>query len=175
MKRNEKGFTLIELAVATAIVALIALGAGMTTVQIIQGSQHSSDWTTAVRQAQNVGYWVSQDVLIAQTANVSDDPETADIEFIIVYWKDWETGDMYDTRYVWLDSADSLKKVKRKQLTRDKDGVEISNKTTLVADNIHTANLSGQDGLWRLSVEAHSGKKSATREYEISQRVKDEE
>ncbi len=171
MKQDEKGFTLIELIVAIAISAIIAIGAGTTTAQIFRVSQCNSDWTTAVRQVQNVGYWVSQDVLMAQTANVSDDPETADSEFIIMNWKDWETGDTYDIRYIWLDSADSLKKLKRKQLTRDKDGVEIGNETTMVADNIYMANLSGQNGAWSLSVEAHSGDRSSIGEYEISQRL----
>jgi len=174
MKRDEKGFILVNLAVVIAIVAMIAAGAGMTTVQVIKGSQRSSDWTTAVRQAQNVGYWVSEDALMAQTITISDDPETTDVEFIIVYWKDWETGDIHDIRYVWLDSADSLNKLKRKHLTRDRHGVEIGNKTTLVADNIYAASLSWQDGKWSLSVETRSGEKSATREYEISQRLEPE-
>ncbi len=171
MKRDEKGFTIIDLVVVIAITAIIALGSGMTVVQIIKGSQRSNDWTTVVRQAQNVGYWVSEDALMAQTIAISDDPETGDIEFFTVYWKDWETGDTYDIRYVWLDSADSLKKLVRKQVSKDKDGVEISNKSTLVADNIYAATLSWQDGAWRLSVEARSGEKSTTREYEISQRL----
>ena len=171
MKRGEKGFTLINLAVAIAISAIIAAGASMTTAQILKGSQQNSDWATAVRQAQNVGYWVSQDALMAQTINATDDPGTADEEFIIVNWKDWETGDTYDTRYIWLDSADSLKKLKRRKITQDKDGVTTGNVTTLVADNIYTANLSWQGGAWRLSVEAHSGEKSLTREYEICRRL----
>ena len=171
MKRNEKGFTLINLAVVIAISAIIAAGAGMTTAQIIQGSQHSRDWATAARQAQNVGYWLGQDILTAQTVNVTDDLGTADIEFVIMSWKDWETGETYDIRYVWLDSADSLKKLKRKQLTCDEDGVEIGNKTTLIADNINTANLSSDNGTWSLCVEARSGEKSAAKEYEIYQRL----
>jgi len=170
MRRDEKGFIIINLAVVLAISAIIAVGAGMTTVQIIQGSQRTNDWTAVVRQAQNVGYWVSEDALTAQTITISDDPETTDVEFIIVYWKDWETGDTHDIRYVWLDSADSLKKLQRKHLTRDKNGVTTANKTALIADNICTANLTWQDGAWRLSIEARSGDKSATREYEISQR-----
>lgn len=171
MRRDEGGFALINLAVAIAISAVIAAGAGMTTAQILKGSQQNSDWMTAVRQAQNAGYWVSQDALMAQDINISDDPETADEEFIIISWKDWETGDTHDIRYLWLDSADSLKKLKRKQIIRDKDGLTTGNITTLVADNIYTADLSWQDGAWRLSVEAHSGEKSLTREYEISQRL----
>ena len=171
--RSEMGFTLIEIAAAIAIIAVITLGAGMTTAQIINVSQRSIDLTTAVRQSQNVGYWVSRDSLMAQTITIGDDPVTADdVEFIIIYQKDWETGDAHEIRYVWFDSADSLKKLKRKQLTRDKDGVEITSKTTLVADHIYSANLSWQDGVWGLSVEARSDEVSATKEYEINQRLK---
>ena len=171
MKRGEKGFTLISLAVVIAISAIIAAGAGMTTAQIINGSQRNNEQATVIRQAQNVGYWVSRDVLTAQTVTSGDDSETADIEFLIAYWKDWETGDTYDIRYIWLDSDDALKKLKRKQVTCDDDGEETGNKTTLVADNIYTANLTCQDDIWKLSVEARSGERSVTREYRIVQRL----
>ena len=171
MKKGESGFTIIEVLVAIFISAIIATGAGMTTVQIIKGSQHSSNWTTVIRQAQNVGYWVSYDALMAQTITIGDDPGTGDDEFIIVAWKDWETGDTHDIRYVWLDSADSLQKLSRKQVTKDKDGVEIGSKTTLVADNIYTATFSWQDGTWTLSVETHAGDKRVSREYEINRRL----
>ncbi len=171
MRRDEKGFSIISLAVAVAISAIIATGVGMTTVQILDVSRQSSDWATAVRQAQNVGYWVSQDALMAQTINATDDLGTTGEEFIIIAWKDWENGDVHDIRYFWLDSADALKKLKRQQITRDKEGVTTGNITTLVADNIYTADLSSQDDAWRLNVEARSGEKSLTREYEISRRI----
>ena len=170
MNSNEKGFALIELMVTIAISALIAVGAGMTVSQIIRGSQHGSDWTTAIRQAQNVGYWVSQDILMGESIAIGDNPETADIEFIDVYRKDWETGDTYEISYIYLDSVDSLKKLKRNQLICDKDGVATSNISTFIADNIYTANLSSQDGVWKLNVEVRSGERSVNREYQINQR-----
>jgi len=171
MKRSENGFTLVGILVTTAIVALIAGGAAMSTVQIIQGAERDSDRTTAIRQAQNAGYWVSNDATMARKIDIGDDPGTGEVEFIILYWKDWETGDIHEMRYMWLDSSDGLKKLKRKHLTRDKDGVEIENRTTFVADNIYTADLSEQDGGWRLTVETRSGTRSETREYEITQRL----
>ena len=171
MKRDEKGFTLIEVLVATAIMAMIGAGVTTTAGQIINGSQRNNDWATTVRHTQNIGYWVRQDALMAQTINASDDPETTDVEFIILDWKNWETGDIHNIRYILLDSADSLKKVKRKELSRDNGGVEIGNETTLIADNIYTANLSEQDSAWRLSVEAVSGMKNSARTYRIGYRV----
>ncbi len=171
MKRYEKGFTLIEVLVATAITAMIGAGVTTTSVQIINSSQRNTDWATAIRHTQNIGYWVRQDALMAQSINVSDDPETTDVEFIILDWKDWETGDTHNIRYILLDSADSLKKLKRKQLTHDKNGVEIGNETTLIADNIYTANLSEQDSAWRLYVEAVSGMKNSAKTYRIGHRL----
>ena len=49
MKRGEKGFTLIQVLVAVAIVAMIGAGVGVTTVQIINNTQQNNDWTTAIR------------------------------------------------------------------------------------------------------------------------------
>jgi len=171
MKGDEKGFTFIEVIVAAAITAMIGAVVAMTAVQIINSSQRNNDWATAVRHTQNIGYWVRQDALMAQSVNATDDPQTTDVEFIILDWKDWETGDTYNIRYILLDSADSLKKLKRKELTYDKNGVEIGNETTLIADNIYTANLSEQDDAWRLSVEAVLGKKNSAKTYRLGYRL----
>jgi prepilin-type N-terminal cleavage/methylation domain-containing protein len=171
--KDEKGYSLVELLIAVSISALLAVGAGMTTFQIFRGSKQNSDWNIAVRQAQSLGQWVSQDALMVNTIEIGDDPETGDVEFISLFWKDWENGDIYDTRYLWFDSADSLKQLKRKQVTRDIDGVEINNTTFLVADNIYSATLTPQANSWRLAVETRSGSRSVTREYEITKRLQE--
>ena len=171
MRRYEKGFTIIEVAVATAITVMFCAVVALTAVQIISSSQRNNDWATAVHYTQNIGYWVRQDALMAQSVNATDDPETTDVEFIILNWKNWETGDIHNIRYILLDSADSLKKVQRKELTLDNNGVEIGNDTTFIADNINTANLYQQDDAWRLSVEVVSGKKYSAKTYRIGYRV----
>lgn len=171
MRRDETGLTVIEVIVTAALLAIISVGAVMTVTQIVRSSQSNNECATAVHHAQNLGHWISQDVLTARSITVVDDPETTDVEFIIALWKDWETGDTYDIRYLWFDSIDSLKGLKRKQLTCDKDGVEIDDKTTLVADNIYSANFSLQDDIWILNVETRSGDKSVTREYDITHRL----
>ena len=110
-------------------------------------------------------------LLTAQTITTSDDPGTTDVEFIILYWKDWETGDTYDIRYIWLDSADSLKSLKRKVMSCDKDGIETGNISTLIANGIYSVNLSLQNGVWHFNVEARSGDMNIIRKYECTQRL----
>lgn len=171
MNLNEKGFSLLEMIVAISVGAIIALGASMTTVQMINVTARNNHQTTAIRQAQNVGFWMSQDLLMGHSANVSDDPGTPDTEFVTITWKHWETGDYYDIRYVWTDSIESLKKLKRNQITRDKNGLIIETKSMLIADNILSANLSLQNGVWDLSVGTRSGKISEFREFEINKRT----
>ncbi len=171
--KDEKGYSLIELLIAISVSAILAIGAGMTTFQIFRGSKQNNDWNIAVRQAQSLGQYVSQDALMVNTIDIGDDPGTEDIEFISLFWKDWENGNTCDTSYLWLDSEDSLKKLTRKQVTRDINGVEINTTTTLVADNVYSATLTPQTDSWRLTVETRSGTRSVTREYEISQRLQE--
>lgn len=171
MRRREKGFGLISLAVAIAISAIIAAGAGMTSMQIIRSTERNENHVEVVRQAQNLGRWFSRDAQMSENITAGDNPGTADEEFITLYWKDWESGDMFDIRYLWIDRADSLKRIKRNQVTRDRDGDVTENITSLIADSIYSANLSQQDNTWILNIETRSGQKSSVREYKITKRL----
>lgn len=171
--KGEKGFTLIEVLIAVSVSALLAIGAGMTTMQILTSSRQNNDWNIAIRQAQSVGQYVSQDALMVSTIDIGDDPGTGDIEFISLFWKDWESGGTYDTYYLWFDSVNSLKELKRRQVTRDNNGAVISDTTFLVATNIYEATITEQTNSWRLNVETRSRERSVVREYEISRRLQE--
>jgi len=171
MKRGQRGFTLVELAVVMAISATIVAGASMTAVQSINGAQRNDDHATVVRQAQNVGTWFSRDVRTAQRVSSGDDPETDDIELMTTYSNDWESGYIYSTRYVLVDYAGSMKKLKRNQVVHDKEGIVINNVTTLVAESISSANVTEQDNTWCLYVETSSGQKTLNREYRVNKRI----
>ena len=170
--RNERGFALIELMIATAIVALIASAASMATFRIITDTERSNNHMTAVRQVQNAGFWISRDAMMAQDIDTDDDPETTDVEFITFDWGDWETGDTHKIIYTFHDMADGLKRLKRQHVIRDNDNVEIGNTATLVAEYIaDSTSFSKQNGVWKLSVEARLGTEAETRGYEIIPRV----
>jgi len=171
MRRQEKGFGLISLAVAVAIAALIAAGAGMTTIQVIKGTERNEHHARVIQQAHIFGRWFSRDALMAENITASDDPGTVDDEFITMYWKEWISGDTYNIRYIWLDDVESLKKVQRNQVKRDKDGAVTENITSLMAYSLYSANLSKQDNTWILSLETRSGQKSSLQEYRATKRL----
>ncbi len=167
--RRETGFTLIELVLVTAIAALITLGAGMSVVLMKKGVVQSKEQQTVIRQPQNAAHWIALDALMAKTITIGDDPDTGELEFFTVYWKNWETADTHEIAYIWLDSADSLQKLKRNEVVRDKDGVITEDISTLVADNIYSANLTSGPP-WVLTIEARAGAESATRTYKLDKR-----
>jgi len=172
MKQGEKGFTLIEVIVTVFIMALIAGAVTMTIAQVLGITEHSNDRTTAVRQVQTAGYWISRDALMAQTVTTDDDPETPELEFITLEWTTWENNDVHKIVYTLEDMPDGLKKLKRQYLIYDINGSETGNSMMYIAHNIiDTANLYVEDGVWKLSIGARSGTKTETREYEIIPRV----
>ncbi len=171
MKHGEKGFTLIELVVVIFIMALIAGAATMTIAQVLGITEHSNDRTTAVRQVQSAGYWISRDSLMAQTVTTDDDPGTP--EFITLEWTAWENSDVHKIVYTLEDMPDGLKKLKRQHLIYDINGSEIGNDMMYIAHNIviDSTTFFVEDGVWILSIGARAGTQTENREYEIIPRV----
>lgn len=169
--KNEAGFLLINILVVLAISAVIVVGAGMTTVQLIKVTQSTEDHAILARQPQNLGYWLSQDLMMAMVVTTEDDIGTPETEFAIIMWKDWELGDMYEVRYSWANPEESQKQVIRTKTHRDIEGAVVSEVSTLVADNINAATLTlPLTNPKTLTVEALSGERSASVQYDTSRR-----
>jgi prepilin-type N-terminal cleavage/methylation domain-containing protein len=172
MKRGEKGFTLIEVLVVVFIMALIAGGATMTIAQVLGITKNSNDRTTAIRQVQSAGYWISRDSLMAQSVITDDDPGTLELEFITLSWTAWGNSDVHKVVYTFEDMPTGLKKLKRQHFVYDINGLEIGNDMMYIAQNIiDSASFSAENGVWILSIGARSGTKTENREYEIIPRV----
>lgn len=166
IKRDQRGFTLIEILVALAIVALIAGAATVATFQVINGTKRSNDHMTAIQQVQNAGYWISHDTLMAQSVVTVDDPETPEHEFVTLHWADWEEdGEVHKIVYTFQDMADGLKKLKRTHWIND-----VRSEQTLVAEYVDgSASFTEQDGVWKLTIKACLGTQTETGEYEITE------
>jgi prepilin-type N-terminal cleavage/methylation domain-containing protein len=60
--KKESGFTLIELLISTAILAVVVAGLSLTINTIMNTYNIARDKSIALRQVQNAGYWMTQDI-----------------------------------------------------------------------------------------------------------------
>jgi prepilin-type N-terminal cleavage/methylation domain-containing protein len=90
MKRRTAGFTLLEVVVVTAILALIANGVLISVFQVLRHSESSENKMTAITAVQNAGYWISLDARKAQevTAQAFSEGRT-----VIISWDERLEGD----------------------------------------------------------------------------------
>jgi prepilin-type N-terminal cleavage/methylation domain-containing protein len=68
MRKREKGFSLVELVVATAISGLVISGLGTAIYQILTVTEYGNDKLTAAHELQNAAHWFSLDGQKANTA-----------------------------------------------------------------------------------------------------------
>ena len=73
MMKDERGFTLVELIIATAITGLIVSFLGTAIYQIITVTEYGNDRLTAMHELQNAAHWVSLDGQMARTASGGDE------------------------------------------------------------------------------------------------------
>ena len=170
MKQGEKGFSLIELIVVTAVIALIAGAATMTVFQVVKSTEGSNDRMTAGNQVQNAGYWINRDAQMAES--VTTDNLTPP-DFLILKWTDWG----YDEDSIYHSVVYSLENVsgsigKLKRTHQDSVGTD---EQLLVAEYIYynpndpdnTTKASYESGVLTMQLVAVFGDAEETREYRI--------
>jgi prepilin-type N-terminal cleavage/methylation domain-containing protein len=171
IKRGQKGFTLIELAIAMAISGLIAGAVTMTMFQIVDTSGRTSNHMTVVRQVQSAGYWVSKDAQMAQvitTGAEEDDGFPLDLK-----WTEWG-GNTYHITYTLEDMSGGVPKKELQRVEVKNEGsVDEETKNIIVAKFIDSSSTSCEytDGKLTFKVKATLGDGSVvqteTRTYEI--------
>ena len=173
MRRGEKGFTVIEILVAMAIVALVAHAATITTFQVIHSSERSNSYLTAMQQVQNAGYWISRDAQMAESIS------TDNLSFpnlVIINWTERNYGDepiYHSATYFFADLSDGIGKLKRNYWNSVG-----TNENKLVADYIYfnqadpdnTSSASYLKPELAVQLVAQFGDVQETREYRVNRR-----
>ena len=104
MKQGERGFTLIEILVATTIIALIANGAMLGIFQVLRNTERDENYMTAVNQVENASYWISLDAQKAQIVE-AEELETGE-RTVIVSWGQDESGYLESDDYLYFAFSD---------------------------------------------------------------------
>jgi prepilin-type N-terminal cleavage/methylation domain-containing protein len=164
MKKGQKGFTLLELVVGVAIMAIVVGGIGSTMVTLLLNYDRVSGQNTVLPQIQSTGYWVSRDVQTARTVTpgpYQGFPITMSIPI------DQEESNDYHVGYYLVNGT----------LTRKMfDSSMTLLYATHIADyiyNVDTAfvTVSGNTSFHQLTVSAKKDKEEVTRVYQVSQRL----
>lgn len=86
--RNQSGFSLIEVLAAVAITGILALGAAVSSGQLLQQTSRDSDLTAASRYASNALYWMSRDAMMSQ--NVTGQAGFPAATALVLKWTSWD-------------------------------------------------------------------------------------
>lgn len=91
LKKNQNGFTLLELTVSLAIIGFICLGATIANAQVINQTSRNDDYTTASRQALNAVHWISRDAQMSHSINGTAGFPLS--ENLTMSWTKWDNSE----------------------------------------------------------------------------------
>ena len=99
LMKGQRGFTLIELLLVIGLTGLIAGGLNMTVMQLMTMSHGTANRMTAVRQVQQVGFWVSPDVQMAEEVDPENNPYTP--ELLTLTWTEFGVSTNYSHEVIY--------------------------------------------------------------------------
>jgi len=186
LKKDQRGFTLLELLIAMLLTGIITGSITMTILQVFNMNTRTSNHMTAVRQVQHAGFWVSPDVQMAQGVDTENDLGTPEFELLTLTWEEGGTAVPHEVIYTLEDmSSGEFKILWRKHYIDIGSGPELDS-TTKVAEYINPdqtqtsctccdqtschQGICDDDEWLTFKVTATVGEQSETRVYEVKPR-----
>ena len=156
INKSQKGFTLIEILIVTAIVGLIGVGATMAIFQTFAVNALSTAQMTAVKDVENAVHWIISDAQMAQAELASGDEGVSgalQTNDLILRWSN-----------PWANTSDSVAytiqngRLKRTYSHTDKDG-NTSMSEAVVAQHIDIASANSvfTNGVLTFDITAATG------------------
>lgn len=164
VKKSEKGFTLLELVIGLGIMASVIGATSMTATTLLLNYGEAAVQCDVLPQVQNSGYWITHDVQVAR--NVTADGTNGFPLYLSI------PVDMDENNDNIVEYSLEGSRLKRKLY----DSSHILLSDTHIADYIDTddtlfSTVNSNIGHYRLMVTASRGTSSATKSYDMSQRL----
>ena len=109
-RTGQKGMTLVEVVIASAIAAVISEALGMVIYNMMTTTERSNSITSTVNDVNNAVYWISYDAKMAGATDLAEGNPAADE--VLLSWVDG--GGNGHSSYYYLSGTDLL---------RDHDGI----------------------------------------------------
>ena len=165
IQRDQRGLTLIELLIVILLTGAITSGITMTIFQIFNTNSRTSHHMIAIRQVQNAGKHVSEDLLQAHHIDTENNPDTP--ELLTLNWTDWD-----DEQHKIVYNLEDMPYGEFKILWREHYINSNPDSTTNVAEYIDPDQTScvQTGGVFTFTVTANVSGQSETRVYEVTPR-----
>jgi len=174
MKKQEIGYTIIELLVAVSIMALATVAAGMAIYQVFGGTEDNNNNMTALHQVQNAGYWISRDTQMAISVNTTGNLTFP--HFMHLGWTEWDdagTPSYHLIHYTLENGSDNLYSLRRTHMSTGALTEE-----TMIADHIfyqpgtdNSSEASYSNGIIQVNITSIYDDTRESREYQIIRRA----
>jgi prepilin-type N-terminal cleavage/methylation domain-containing protein len=161
-RRGVKGFSLIEMAMAIAIIGVVVPGISMSIVHIFKNHEKASDAYVVMQQVQNTGHWISRDIQAADEITLGG-PDGFPVTLIVPV----DTEASNNHKIIYSFESDKLKR-------RVYDSLDNLITESLVAQYIDTGQTSissGDSNTYELTASASRNDASVQRNYTIRQRL----
>jgi len=90
VRSSQKGITLVEVLLATALTAVVVGGLSTAIFATVSATGRGSDETSALRDLQNAAHWISRDAQMASTTNLMEGGEA--IDALTLEWTDCQAS-----------------------------------------------------------------------------------
>jgi len=182
VKKDQNGFTLLELLLAIAIAGIIGTGIVASIFQTYTGNAISTAHMTAVKEVETAVHWITPDAEMAQEEfvdplddsiaiiGVDEDDNISDSDGLRLAWSNPWARTRDEVIYVIQEDG----KLTRTYTHTDKDGNQ-NTTVSVVAKNINSADSSSEfsDGVLIFTITASTGSlrpASETRTFQVNLR-----
>ena len=176
LRKDERGFSLLELLIVIALTGLVTAAITMTVFQVFNMNTRTANRMAAVSQVQHAGKLVSEDILEAQGVN-----STESSGFPLTLTRiDPATNNTYEVIYTLVDmTSGDYERLERKLTITPTEG-EPTTTVSIVAEYIDDTidpitaeprtNCDWAGGVLTFTVTATVGEESETRVYQVTPR-----